>query len=211
MKTFLKHKLSEAGLFPVLDSLRHRLATQAWLNAGCTGIAPPPIKRRILIAYLQRFGLNHFIETGTYLGDTLALVAQNKRVKVSSIELDDAYYQAALQRFKNYSNVNLLKGDSGVELPRLVRELTEPALFWLDGHYSGGTTAQGEVDTPVSVELKSILTSPIHGHLILIDDARCFDGTHDYPHLDQLLATVRQDGKYDINVSADIIRLTPKT
>lgn len=210
MKTYLKHKLSEFGLFPLLDSLRYRPATQAWLAAGCKGIAPPPIKRKVLTAYLQRYGLKQFIETGTHLGDTLSYIAQNKTVEAISIELDEAYYRVAVERFKNYRNITVLQGDSGVVLPRLVRELTQPALFWLDGHYSGGSTAQGEMDTPVSAELESILASPIRGHVVLVDDARCFDGTHDYPHLDQLMATVRQDGQYDIEVSADIIRLTPK-
>ena len=210
MKTYFKHKLSEFGLFPLLDSLRYRPAAQAWLAAGCKGIAPPPIKRKVLTAYLQCYGLKQFIETGTHLGDTLSYIAQNKTVEAISIELNEAYYRAAVERFKNYRNITVLQGDSGVVLPRLVRELTQPALFWLDGHYSGGSTSQGEMDTPVSAELESILASPIRGHVVLVDDARCFDGTHDYPHLDQLMATVRQDGQYDIEVSADIIRLTPK-
>ena len=85
-----------------------------------------------------------------------------------------------------------------------------PVLFWLDGHYSGGDTAKGELDTPVSVELDSILESPVKGHVILIDDARCFDATHDCPHLDILLETVRRKNTYHIEVSADIIRLTPR-
>ena len=41
-------------------------------------------------------------------------------------------------------------------VPELVRQLDGPALFWLDGHYSGGDTAKGELDTPVSAELESI-------------------------------------------------------
>ena len=46
--------------------------------------------------------------------------------------------------------------------------------------------------------------------MILIDDARCFDGTKDYPHLDRLLETVRRNNTYDIEVTTDIIRLTTK-
>jgi hypothetical protein len=55
-----------------------------------------------------------------------------------------------------------------------VRQLQEPALFWLDGHYSGVDTGKDELDTPVSAELEAILGSPVKGHVILIDDARCF-------------------------------------
>jgi hypothetical protein len=163
----------------------------------------------VLSAYRKRYGLTQFVETGTHLGDTLAYIAQ-RVVHATSIELDEAYYRAAKQRFVRYPNITLLQGDSAKLLPELVRQLRTPALFWLDGHYSGGDTAKGELDTPVSAELEAILDSPVKGHVILIDDARCFDGTHDYPHLDQLLKTVRRKNVYHVEVSTDIIRLTPK-
>lgn len=137
----------------------------------------------VLSAYLRCFDLHQFIETGTHLGDTLAYIAHDKSVMCTSIELADSYYQAAMQRFASYANVTLLQGDSGTVLLEFVRTLHAPALFWLDGHYSGGITARGELDTPVSVELQAILDSPIKNHVILIDDARCFDGTTSYPHL----------------------------
>lgn len=164
----------------------------------------------VLSAYRRQFGLTQFIETGTHLGDTLAYIAQQKSVHATSIELDETYYRAAKQRFIGYSNVTMLQGDSGKLLPELVYRLQTPALFWLDGHYSGGDTGKGELDTPVSVELDAILGLPVKGHVILIDDARCFDGTQDYPHLDRLLETVRRNNTYHIEVSTDIIRLTPK-
>jgi hypothetical protein len=164
----------------------------------------------IIKSYLRRFRLSHFIETGTYLGDTLAEVARNKSVTCTSIELSDELYKAAVQRFRDYRNVGLRHGDSGQVLPECVQGMKSPALFWLDGHYSGGNTARGEGDTPVSAELESILDSPIKTHVILIDDARCFNGTNSYPHLHVLLQVVQQNVNYDIEVSADIIRLTPK-
>jgi len=154
--------------------------------------------------------LTQFIETGTHLGDTLAYVAQQKGVHATSIELDEAYFRAAKQRFLRYTNVTILQGDSGKLLPEHVRQLQEPALFWLDGHYSGGDTGKGELDTPVSAELEAILGSPVKGHVILIDDARCFDGNQNYPHLDRLLETVRRKDTHHIEVSTDIIRLTPR-
>jgi hypothetical protein len=181
-----------------------------WIRNGCTGIAPPPVKRLVVSSHLQRFGLHQFIETGTHLGDTLAYIAHDKSIKCVSIELADHYYEMAKQRFVSYPNVTLLNGDSGSILPQCVHNLQGPALFWLDGHYSGGITARGELDTPVSTELHAILDSPILDHVILIDDARCFDGKGSYPHLDALIKTVRDSGIYNIEVSTDIIRLTPK-
>lgn len=209
MKKLIKHGLSRSGLLPKVDLTRRLPEITAWLRNGCTGVAPPPVKRLVLGAYLKRFGLRQFIETGTHLGDTVAYVAQDRQVQATSIELDDAYYEAARQRFAGYPNVTILHGDSGLILPQLVRQLTAPALFWLDGHYSGGVTGKGELDTPVSAELAAILDSKVKGHVILIDDVRCFDGTHDYPYLDRLLETVRMNGNYRAEVSTDIVRLIP--
>jgi hypothetical protein len=48
------------------------------------------------------------------------------------------------------------------------------------------------------------------GHVILIDDARCFDGTHDYPTLNELqklVALKRPD--YMFSVLNDVIRIHP--
>lgn len=211
MKLAIKHQLSKIGILPYIDIVRCLPQISRWIVNGCMGAAPPPVKRMVLSAYLRRFDLHQFIETGTYLGDTLAYIAHDRSVMCTSIELADSYYQAAMQRFASYANVTLLQGDSGTVLPEFVRTLRAPALFWLDGHYSGGITARGELNTPVSAELQAIMDSPIKTHVILIDDARCFDGTNSYPHLDALLNTVRENAAYHTEVSADIIRLTRKT
>ena len=210
MKLAIKHKLSKIGIWSHLDFVRRLPQIAHWIGAGCTGIAPSPVKLMIISAYLQRFDLHQFIETGTYHGDTLAYIAHDKAVKCTSIELADSYYRLAMQRFVSYTNVHLLQGDSGAVLPELVRTLRAPALFWIDGHYSGEITARGELDTPVSAELQAILNSPIKNHVILIDDARCFNGTNSYPHLNSLLNIVQENTTYHIEVSTDIIRLTPK-
>lgn len=210
MKQPIKYSLYRFGLYPYLDNLRYFAQVITWLSHGSCGIAPPPLKRMVLSSYMRSYRLKHFVETGTYLGDTLAHIAKDQEIQATSIELDDALYDAAVQRFKDYRNITLLHGDSSELIVDVVSKLTEPTLFWLDGHYSGGGTAKGGLETPVSMELEAILQSPIYGHVILIDDLRCFNGTHDYPHLDELLASIRSDGRYKAEVSADILRLTPK-
>lgn len=173
-------------------------------------LPPPPIKRKILTSYLRSGDLKTVVETGTFEGDTLAELAADKTIQVTSIELADHYYRAAKRRFAGYQNVTLLHGDSGKLLPEVVDKLQAPALFWLDGHYSRGLTAKGTLETPIRAELQAIFSSAITGHVILIDDVRCFDGSHDYPHLDELLAFIRDDGRYKAEVSTDILRLTCK-
>jgi hypothetical protein len=150
-----------------------------------------------------------FVETGTYLGDTLSYVA-NSGVQCTSIELSQELYEAACKRFSACTNVRLVQGDSGQKLPVLLNTINKKVLFWLDGHYSSGITERAETDTPISAELKAILRHPIKQHVILVDDARCFDGTNNYPHLDDLLRVIREDGSYSAEVSLDIIRIVPR-
>lgn len=89
--------------------------------------------------------------------------------------------------------------------------MTGPVLFWLDGHYSGGITAKGGLDTPVCAELDAILDHPVHTHVIRIDDARCFDGISDYPQLDKLVEQVRlRRPDMAVEVSHDMIRIFPR-
>jgi hypothetical protein len=88
--------------------------------------------------------------------------------------------------------------------------LDVPTLFWLDGHYSGGITSSADLHSPINAELDAILGHAIATHVILIDDARLFTGRDGYPHLDEVLAAVRSNGRYSAEVSADIIRLLPR-
>jgi hypothetical protein len=61
----------------------------------------------------------------------------------------------------------------------------------------------------VPEELAAILNSPLQ-HVILIDDARLFNGTRSYPTLEEINSIVRTAGKnYSIDVKDDIIRLIP--
>jgi hypothetical protein len=168
---------------------------------------PPPavFKQATVRAYQEAFGLRTLVETGTYLGDMVD--AQRKRFRqVLSIELAPDLYQAARARFASARNVTLLEGDSGDLMPSVVAQLKEPALFWLDGHYSAGITARGSLDTPVQRELETILGSTVE-HVVLVDDARCF-GTGDYPSLDAVRTLVAQlRPGWTCVVEDDVIRI----
>lgn len=88
--------------------------------------------------------------------------------------------------------MSILQGDSGDLLPTVLDDLLEPALFWLDGHFSGGVTALGARQTPIEQELSSILDPTRPEHVVLIDDLRLFDGTNGYPTVEQLRSIVRE-------------------
>ena len=210
MKIYFKNHLSNIGILPLIDFIRKIPQFVKWIYNGCSGIAPQPIKRIIIKSYLRNYKIKNFIETGTHVGDTLAYMAADRKILCTSIELSDFYFQLNKKRFVKYDNVNLIKGDSGIIIKELVKSIKTPTLFWLDGHYSGGITGKGALETPISMELDSILNSDIEGHIILVDDARCFQGSDDYPILETFLDKVRKTEKYDIEVSSDIIRMVFK-
>lgn len=181
---------------------------QEWILKG----KPLPVsnlaKQEALRFFKEKYKLNILVETGTYLGDTLYALA-NDFEQLYSIELSQHYYDLAKKRFKNFKQINLLYGDSGKVLNELVPTLKGPALFWLDGHYSGGLTAKGDLECPVYDELNAIFASP-HKHVIFIDDARLFIGKNDYPTVENLTKYVQsKKSDYNISVENDCIRLVP--
>lgn len=131
-----------------------------------------------------------FVESGTFRGDMVETMRRRCR-RIVSIELDPLRYETAKARFVAHPEVSILEGDSANVLAGVVAALTEPALFWLDGHYSGPGTARGERNTPILAELGHVLGHGIR-HTILVDDARLFDGTSDYPTLAELELFVRE-------------------
>lgn len=117
-----------------------------------------------------------FIETGTAEGNTLAHASLHFENCIS-IEQNEKLYQAAIERFKNKTNVKIYHGHSPHILPKII----DPKIattFWLDAHYSaqGNTLMPGYTECPLIQELEVIVglkweTPP----LVLIDDAFMFD------------------------------------
>ena len=169
------------------------------------GLTEHEIKQYLIHEIRKKYNYNLFIETGTYLGDMVE-VQRNHFSKVYSIELGTHLYNDAVQRFKNFDNVEILHGDSGKILKKLINKINEPAIFWLDGHYSEGITARGEKDCPIYEELNGIFQGTPLPHIFLIDDARLFVGKNDYPTLAELkdyISTFRKS--FEFYVTSDII------
>jgi FkbM family methyltransferase len=134
-----------------------------------TGLLPS-----FLRALRDDFGLTTFVETGTFRGDTTA-VAAGIFESVHSFELSPELHANALKRFSSKANVHLHHGDSAELLPGILASgLREKILFWLDGHFSGGPTAQGKVNTPILDEIRAIAAAGIKDCIVLVDDLRCF-------------------------------------
>lgn len=176
-----------------------------WKRNGSIPPAPPHVKRAVVARYARRFRPSAFVETGTYRGDTVARLLRLVP-RVISIELAPKLADDAKRRFAKHSSVEVKQGDSAVLLPEVVSFLTEPALFWLDGHFSGGSTANSG-ESPIMKELDAVLAAGI-AHVILIDDARLFDGSDGYPTLRAVMEVVaRRRPELKCTVHDDIIRV----
>lgn len=166
---------------------------------------PKPLKWRTIRRYAREYGLRTLVETGTYRGETVAAL-RPLFDQVITIELDDALHAAAARRFANDAGIDVLHGDSGELLPEVLERLDEPALFWLDGHWSGGVTARAGEDTPLRRELRALFTDS-QPHVVLIDDAR-EAGRGDYPSISEV-ASLAAEHRYRCEVAIDILRVTP--
>ena len=162
------------------------------------------IKQYTIEEFQKKYGYSILIETGTFLGDMVEAQRNNFK-RIFSIELQHALAEKARERFRDVDHIKILQGDSGNLLRTILKEVNEPAIFWLDAHYSGGLTAKGDKECPIYQEIDAIFATR-ENHLLLIDDARLFTGEGDYPTIDQLTKYIQdKDPRYKVSVDNDII------
>lgn len=155
------------------------------------------LKSSILQELRSFFDIEVFVESGTYMGNTTRVASQIFR-EAHSVELFPEFYSRAVERFKNDSNITLYLGNSGAILPEIISHCRGRILFYLDGHFDGGSSGKGVTNTPILEELAAIKMGQKGDSLILIDDISdfqdslypqeiqntCFEG---YPDLKQLI------------------------
>lgn len=172
--------------------------------------SPVPPPHEVKLYWLRRFqtsyALETLVETGTYQGTTVAaMLSQFERIY--TIELDHTLWARASERFSKYPHVGVILGHSGDVLPTILAAISDRCLFWLDGHFSCGDTARGTRDTPIVEELAAIRSHFRKDHILLIDDARLFDGTSDYPALHILTSMLGEiNPEYTVRVVDDMIQ-----
>ncbi|HOX07106.1 MAG TPA: hypothetical protein PK280_11950 [Planctomycetota bacterium] len=143
---------------------------------GSERMGPP---EDLVLWLAQEFGLDTFVETGTYRGDT-ALWASDHFSRVITIEGSAELYTKARARLAG-RNVSIVQGDSREKLAEVTRSLGGPALFWLDAHWCGENSCGSDRQCPLLDELAAVADSP-HGHFIMIDDARLFMAPPPHPN-----------------------------
>jgi hypothetical protein len=198
------------SLHPAVRPLNDRRIVLQWKLTGRPVPPPPTVKHAIVKDYQRRFGPRVFVETGTFAGGMIDAV-KDRFTRIFSIELDPGWHARAVERFRADPHVTLLRGDSGVRLQEVLDSLAEPALFWLDAHYSGPVTARGAIDSPIVREMEAIRAHPVAGHVVLIDDMRDFQGRDGYPTVDELMTWIRTvDPRGVVEVRDDILRWHPR-
>lgn len=157
------------------------------------------LRGEFLRAFLTQSKRDVFVETGTYMGRSTALAAGLFK-EVHTIELSAELHAAAVERFSGQSHVTCHGGDSAAVLPGILLPVrSRTVFFWLDGHYSGGVTAQGDVITPIMGELEAIREAGLRSWIIAVDDLRIFRGGikssdvayNDYPTALELASKLR--------------------
>jgi hypothetical protein len=181
-------------------------ATRQWRKTQSPP-APLEVKAGLIRQYSVNYGIRTFVETGTFFGDMLDALRDDFDL-LTSIELEPDLAAKARERFRDLPKIRVVQGDSGLRLTEAVAALEEPAIFWLDAHYSGGVTAAGESETPITAELNGLFAARLLNHVILIDDARLFGNAPDYPSLREIndLVSMHRPG-WTMSVETDIIRI----
>ena len=206
--SILAHLEIFLGRFPgfsLVQPALERVALRQWHR---THRAPAP--RAVKAAVIRSFAMGRrtvFVETGTFRGDMIAAVRPYFD-QLFSIELHAELGAQAARRFSADRAVMILIGDSGEHLKSLVQSIDRPAVYWLDGHYSGFRTARGDTDTPISQELDAVLGHGTPDDVVLIDDARLFGTDPAYPAIAEVIALVRAHRPdWVFEVKDDIVRM----
>lgn len=174
---------------------------------------PPELALRIKNA----FGLDTFIETGTYKGGTSSWAAGHFE-RVITIEGWPEYHERAKRTHGHLTNIDFRLGDSRVQLPKVLKQIEKPSMIWLDAHYLGNSmlSAGTPGECPLMDELKAINACSMR-HYILIDDLHCFMGELNagsqrdlWPTLDEIKALVLKGfPDYYITTYQDVIVAVP--
>ncbi|HEX2241274.1 MAG TPA: hypothetical protein VHJ82_09065 [Actinomycetota bacterium] len=172
------------------DELSRRFAAYQF-DRGVSWQPSNHAKRRHLLELFHSRGHRTLIESGTYLGDTVAFFV-GRADQILSVELDPRLYDRAVDRFSGESSVTIHHGDALRAIPQLVGASPDAPLVWLDGHFSGEGTAAGELEEPAPALLSSLAAVAPAGSTIVVDDLRLFGAVPDYPSLHELVDAAYQ-------------------
>ena len=167
-----------------------------WRASNYSSPSPQHVKIRVLKSNSLKNAT--WIETGTYLGDTTSKLAKIAR-RVISIEPQTELSLFASNRLRRHTNVEIINATSESCITDVLKGVSGPTCFWLDGHYSGDITFQGAEVSPISAELSAISRYLTRNKVVvLIDDFRLFvnSATTGYPPQSTLIAWASENNLF---------------
>lgn len=134
------------------------------------------------------------IETGTFQGDTSALLADAFGTCIT-IERSASLADAARARFRDRPEVTVLEGSSRDALASALPALETSIFFWLDAHGFYDYVGDDDQENPLLDELKTIVSLRAgRANVIAIDDARGMGVQPDWPPLTEVFACLHEAG-----------------
>lgn len=134
---------------------------------------------------IYKSNIETLIETGTFQGDGIQKAIDAGYKKIYSCDINEEYVKNAREKYKD-KNVKVLNHPSNIAIEKILEEVDERCMFWLDGHsmpfdmqdkekgFGSDTVKEGVPACPLKEEIKAISKHKIKNHTILIDDTMCF-------------------------------------
>ena len=176
------------------------------------GLVRMGIPKEITLHLRNSFGIEYFVETGTYYGNTAKWASQY--FVTHTIEKSEKLHKEAMQRNSD-DKIHFYLGDSREILEKIIINTNGSIIFWLDAHWSGGETYGIEDECPLLEELHIIESKFPGDAFILIDDARLFTAPPPLPHKPEQWPNIqdivelfsRED--YYVTIFEDVIIIVP--
>lgn len=128
--------------------------------------AAQPVKA---LVHQHHHELNVAVESGTFKGAATRILSSIFRT-VHTVELSEKLYKENRSWVKDFPNVYAIWGDSAEVIPELAASINQPALWFLDAHWTPFyPDASREQPFPLWAELEA-LSKREFADLILVDD-----------------------------------------
>lgn len=126
-----------------------------------------------------RYFSSIYVETGSCTGESIKRALNGGFEHIKSVEAYESFYEGCVKRFSGNPLIQLYLGKSYEKLPEMLKEISQPAVIFLDAHPAGSSTfghdelMTGDQDYAqhniITRELAVILQHRID-HLIILDD-----------------------------------------